>query len=255
MPDEIKEKLKEIAPHLLEEKDLPMYLELCKISESLEKLSEMKMPEMKMEMPEKHLVEIAGAELVSIKGEKGDSPTDEHLTELLKPLIPEPIVGPQGKKGDKGDSIIGPQGPAGKDGESIVGPAGKDGKDGSPDKPEEVKKKLLDIGLTIEDIEDLKKTLDDMKKGIERRPIFGGGGFSKMALDSHILDPYTPTGAVNGVNTDFVLSHTPSPSTSLIVWKDGQKQKLTTDYTLSGVTITFLSAPLTDTIIECSHRI
>lgn len=92
------------------------------------------------QIPQK--VEIEGAELVTIKGEKGDKPTNEELISLIEPLIPEPkngidgktpteeelkrlikllipkpIVGPQGPPGE---SIIGPMGP--------VGPAGVDGK-------------------------------------------------------------------------------------------------------------------------------
>lgn len=96
--------------------------------------------------------------------------------------------------------------------------------------------------------------IDLIKKNAPQRT-FGGGGFSAIAMEQHFLDPYTPTGDINGVNTDFTLSHTPSPATSLKVYKDGQKQKLTTDYTLSGVTVSFVTAPLTDSIIEVEHRI
>ena len=61
-----------------------------------------------------------------LKGDKGDSPTDEELISLIEPLIPEPI------KGDKGDSptdeelteLIIPLIP-----EPIKGEDGADGKD------------------------------------------------------------------------------------------------------------------------------
>lgn len=68
------------------------------------------------------------------------------------------------------------------------------------------------------------------------------------------VDPIAPTGAINGVNTDFTLSSTPSPTSSLKVYQDGQLQQVTTDYTLAGTTITFVEAPVTDTILLIEYR-
>jgi hypothetical protein len=186
-----------------------------------------------MEMPEVHKVEIEGAEILTIKGEKGDTPTDEHLVELITPLIPEPVVGPRGERGEKGDSIVGPTGATGldgRDGESIVGPAGKDG---SSDTPEQVKEKLLEAELTIEDVKDLRKELDDLKKKWTSRPMFGGRGFSKMAMDSHFIE----NEIVAGSGTTFTLSHIPSPVSSLKLYGRGQRLRPTTDFTISLGTI------------------
>jgi len=155
----------------------------------------------------------------------------------------------------------------------------KDGQDADPNTVAEIVKGMIEIP-EVEDIEknlaklgepirdglellqgderlDVSaiKGLQELLDGLKTTRVGGGGGFSKMAMDIHFLDPYVPTGTVNGVNTDFVLSNTPSPATSLKVYKDGQKMRLSVDYTLSGRTITFLSAPLTDTIIEAEHRI
>jgi hypothetical protein len=102
------------------------------------------------------------------------------------------------------------------------------------------------------------KGLDEELKRIEEikgKLGGGGGGFSTMAMNIHILDPYEPTGDINGVNTDFVLSTNPNPTASLKVYLDGQKMKLTTDYTLSDRTITFLTAPLTGSSVEVEHRV
>jgi len=110
-----------------------------------------------------------------------------------------------------------------------------------------------DDRLEIVAIKDLREELDEIKQ-IKSQSL-GGGGLSKISMDIHILDPYTPTGTVNGTNKDFVLQRLPNPSTSLKVYKDGQKMQLTTDYTLSDKTITFITAPLTDSIIEVEHRI
>ncbi|KKK55513.1 hypothetical protein LCGC14_3073790, partial [marine sediment metagenome] len=81
------------------------------------------------------------------------------------------------------------------------------------------------------------------------------GGVSKIAIDRHILDPYTPTGTVNGTNTDFVLKKPPNPTASLKVWLGGSLRSLTEDYTLSNRTITFLIAPQTGEILKVEHRI
>jgi len=107
--------------------------------------------------------------------------------------------------------------------------------------------------LKIEAIKDLRKELDELKQ--LRTRTLGGGGFSKIAMDQHFIDDETPTGTINGVNADFVLNNTPSPSTSLKVFVNGQKFKLTDDYTFSGKTITFLTAPPTNSLILCDYRV
>ena len=92
--------------------------------------------------------EMVNAFFSLLKGQKGDTPTTEELTNTIKPLIPAPIPGKDGAPGRDGESVIGPQGKdgipglPGKDGESIVGPPGKDGQDGSPDAPDEVVTKV-----------------------------------------------------------------------------------------------------------------
>lgn len=244
-------RLKDFAEKSDVHENLPLYDKLGEIAEHLKAIAE---KENSADLPEVQKIQVEGAELVSIKGEKGDrgeTPTDDHLLELITPLIPAPIQGP---KGEKGDSIVGPMGPAGRDGESIVGPKGEDGKDGSPDNAEQVKEKIMQIGLKIEDIEDLEKTLSEMKKGIERRPIFGGGGFNYGALNSHLIDDETPSGTVNGVNTTFTLVNKPNPVSSLKVFVNGQRMRVTEDYTFSGVTITFNTPPPTGSILLVDYR-
>ena len=173
----------------------------------------------------------------SIKGDKGDKPTDKELKKLIKPLIPIPI------KGDKGE-----------DGEG--GEKGQDGKD--IDEEVIIKNVLEQIPqpeekeLEIDDVEGL----EDRLKKLEEKPLGrSGGGVSKIAIDLYILDPYTPTGNVDGINKDFLLKGTPSPSASLKVYLDGQLQSLITDYTVSAKTITFVDAPITDTTILAEHRV
>ena len=53
----------------------------------------------------------------------------------------------------------------------------------------------------------------------------------------------SPTGAINGSNTSFALSVSPNYSGSVFIYKNGLIQRLTTDFTVSGVTITMIVAP------------
>lgn len=107
-----------------------------------------------------------------------------------------------------------------------------------------------DERLDISAIKGLKEALEVKGKVISSV----GGGFNYNAISMHFADDESPTGSIDGVNTDFVLAHTPSPASSLKVWKDGQRMKLAIDFTLSGKTITFLSAPLSDSIITVDYR-
>ncbi len=70
---------------------------------------------------------------------------------------------------------------------------------------------------------------------------------------STFSDRETPSGSVNGSNVTFTLAHTPTTG-SEYVWMDGVLQTVTTDYTISGGTITFITAPLTGAVIVVSYR-
>jgi hypothetical protein len=52
-----------------------------------------------------------------------------------------------------------------------------------------------------------------------------------------------PSGTVNGANTSFALSTTPYSNLSVELKLDGRPLYLTTDYTISGTTITMVVAP------------
>lgn len=109
--------------------------------------------------------------------------------------------------------------------------------------------------LKIEAIGYLRKELDELKKRIDTMPRGSyGGGFSVGAMNIHFIDSETPTGTVNGVNTDFTTTNIPSPTSSLKVFVNGQRMKLTEDYTFSGNTISFLTAPPTGSILTCDYR-
>lgn len=85
-----KNKIEKLA--LLEEdKDLALFEEVQTTNELLTEIRDKEMPEHKT--PEVMKVKIEGIEVITLKGEKGDKPTDEEIISLIKPLIPEPING------------------------------------------------------------------------------------------------------------------------------------------------------------------
>ena len=71
------------------------------------------------------------------------------------------------------------------------------------------------------------------------------------------VDQETPSGAVNGVNASFTLSQSPSPSSSLAVYRNGVRLTAGVDYTATGTAITFgpTLLPQTGDVLVCSYRI
>jgi hypothetical protein len=65
---------------------------------------------------------------------------------------------------------------------------------------------------------------------------------SSGGTSASFMDGDSPGGIVDGSNTTFTLSETPSPSTSMALYRNGIRQKVTQDYTLSGSTVTFVTA-------------
>lgn len=63
-----------------------------------------------------------------------------------------------------------------------------------------------------------------------------------------------PTGTPNGTLTDFTIAQSPITGT-LRVFVNGIRQKVTDDYTFTGTTITFVSAPLTGDKIQVDYKI
>lgn len=76
----------------------------------------------------------------------------------------------------------------------------------------------------------------------------GGGGLTS----ANFIFNEAPSGTINGTNVTFTLANTPTAGT-VTLYKNGLILKLTTDYSISGSTITFVIAPLnsgfTDVII------
>ena len=141
---------------------------------------------------------------------------------------------------------------------------GTDGIDGLDADDKEIVKKILEkLPNELKETKAMKlkkriKELEKRIKDIEKSGNMGAvqsGGFNYGSLDIHIVDDETPSGTVNGTNKEFTITHIPSPATSLKVYVNGQRTKLTDDYTFSGQTVTFVTAPPTNSIILCDYRI
>jgi hypothetical protein len=64
----------------------------------------------------------------------------------------------------------------------------------------------------------------------------------KLAASNFVFDE-VPSGTINGTNVTFTLAFTPATG-SVRLYKNGQRLKLTTDYTISGGTITYVVPPV-----------
>ena len=78
----------------------------------------------------------------------------------------------------------------------------------------------------------------------------GGGGGPNFS------DEEIPGGTINGVNVTFTLANAPNPGASLLLHQNGLclQQGSGKDYTLSGSTITFTTAPATNDILLAWYR-
>jgi sulfur carrier protein ThiS len=110
----------------------------------------------------------------------------------------------------------------------------------------------LEEAVDIEVIIGLKKRLEDLERKWTSRPMFGGGGFNYSAMSLHIIDDETPVNS--GDNLNFTIANTPSPATSLKIYRNGQRLKITEDYTFSNRTITLLTALGATEILLIDYR-
>lgn len=76
----------------------------------------------------------------------------------------------------------------------------------------------------------------------------GGPGYTDLE---------TPAGTINGTNAVFTLANTPYPTASLSLFKNGVLQRPSTDYLLSGNTVTFQTPaiPKTGDTLVSSYRL
>jgi hypothetical protein len=79
-----------------------------------------------------------------------------------------------------------------------------------------------------------------------------GGGTSASFIDSE-----SPSGIVDGSNTTFTLSQTPSPTASLAMYRNGIMQKVTQDFSISGGSVAFVTTntPQPGDTLVASYRV
>lgn len=82
------------------------------------------------------------------------------------------------------------------------------------------------------------------------------GSASGTGASPNFADSETPAGLVDGSNTVYTLSYTPSPSASLALFRNGMLMKQGVDYTISGATITFYVAsdPQPGDLLTANYR-
>jgi hypothetical protein len=70
------------------------------------------------------------------------------------------------------------------------------------------------------------------------------------------FDGEIPQGLINGSNTVFQLANAPNPVSSLSLFRNGVLQKAGSDFSLSGATITFMTAsvPRSGDLVQASYR-
>lgn len=157
----------------------------------------------------------------NLKGEKGDKGD----------VGERGLAGPKGEKGDRGEKgqkgDAGERGLRGERGDSgLLGKDGNDGKDG-------VNGESVSVGEIKEMIQLAVKNLSKPSKNL--------GGISRGGGASMIFNEI-PTGLINGSNTTYTLANVPK-SGSVAVYLTGVRQRPTTDFTISGRTLTMIPAP------------
>ena len=85
----------------------------------------------------------------------------------------------------------------------------------------------------------------------QMKPPTGSVGADQLAANLKTFTTDVHTG--DGSTTAFTLSETPANASSIMVFVDGILQKATTNYSLSGTTLTFTTAPDASAEIETKH--
>ena len=74
-------------------------------------------------------------------------------------------------------------------------------------------------------------------------------------ISNHLATREIPSGAINSSNVTFTLAHVPAPVGSEMVFLNGllQNAGIGNDYTISGATITFNTAPTTGSVLLATY--
>lgn len=125
--------------------------------------------------------------------------------------------------------------------------------------------------LTTKHIDGLQQTIDAIKNQVGRKGYLHGGGDTVVAGQNITITANAngtktissnpggtpiqeiPQGNINGINTNFVLSHTPLSNTLLVIRGGVTMFTLTGDYTILNKTITMTIAPPTGVTLVAAY--
>jgi uncharacterized protein YoxC len=112
---------------------------------------------------------------------------------------------------------------------------------------------LSTIGTTVSGLSTSLTSLTNIVTGLQATI----NGLTATANTAVFVDSETPGGSTNGTNTSFTLANTPAPATSFALYRNGLLQSQGIDYTISGNSVTFLSAstPLAGDILQATYRL
>lgn len=216
-------------------------------------------------IPQKEFIFIDPTNFKGPPGPPGESPSDEKLISLIKPLIEDTEPGERGAQGEKGDK--GDQGEKGEQG--VKGDKGDKGEKGDKgDQGEKGQDAVIDdsvVAKVSQAIDErIRPTIIKQFGGGNTRPLdllingvsyggvreinIAGSGVAGEIINGVMTITIAGGGnamvdneVVSGSGTSFTLSQTPIAGTEHL-FALGQRLRLTTDYTITGTSITTVSS-------------
>ena len=83
----------------------------------------------------------------------------------------------------------------------------------------------------------------------------GSSNYTQYMEDGKLWIEETPVGSVNGSNKSFTLTDSPNPTSSIELEVNGQTVVETSDYTISGDTLTTVMAYPTGVTLRIRYRV
>jgi hypothetical protein len=110
----------------------------------------------------------------------------------------------------------------------------------------------ITLPIAITDVANLSSTLSSLSSSISTLTT----QVNSLSAPPVFVDGETPGGTINGSNRSFTLANSPSPATSLDLYRNGLVQSVGVDYTIAGNTITFLQVamPQSGDLLQAFYR-
>jgi hypothetical protein len=113
------------------------------------------------------------------------------------------------------------------------------------------------LPISISQVTNLSSSLSQINSSLATLTTTVNGLTTATPSGIGFVDGETPSGTMNGTNAAFTLSQSPSPASSLELYRNGLVQTVGVDYTLSGKAITFLTAdvPVSGDVLQAYYRV